>query len=99
MVRDSSFHTVQLNRKPSLRETSGPTPQCLFRVKLRRTQCEHMLSALPPEADIEPTLRHFGFVPNPEVALPSRRHCFALKPVALLIEAEGAGGELKNLRR
>src|SRR5262249_23012753 len=42
-----------------LQRTAGP----YIRVKLRRTQCEQISSAIPSEADIEPTLRHFGFGP------------------------------------
>src|SRR5882724_548238 len=37
-------------------------------VKLRRTQYEHMLSALPSNSDIARRSRHFAFVPIAEVA-------------------------------
>src|SRR5713101_7878793 len=36
-------------------------------VKLRRTQYEHMFSALPLRADIAQQSRHVRFVPKPEV--------------------------------
>ena len=43
---------------------SGP---CLSWVKLRRTQCEHMFSALPSNSDIARCSRHFAFVPTPDI--------------------------------
>jgi len=36
--------------------------------QLRRTQCEHMFSALPSNSDIARCSRHVSNVPNPEVA-------------------------------
>src|ERR1700681_3877274 len=42
--------------------------QCPRWVKLRRTQCEHMFSALPSNSDIARCSRHVSNVPNPEVA-------------------------------
>src|SRR6202171_1877830 len=42
--------------------------ECPFRLKLRRTQCEHMFSGLPLKADIAQCSRHVSSVPNPEVA-------------------------------
>src|ERR1700680_3390687 len=40
---------------------------CLLRVKLRRTQYEHMFSALPPNSDIARRSRHVSKVPTTEV--------------------------------
>jgi hypothetical protein len=43
------------------------TRQGLFRVKLRRTQCEQMSSGLSLKADIAQYSRHFAFVPATEI--------------------------------
>src|SRR5258706_2269237 len=36
-------------------------------VKLRRTQCEHMFSALPSNSDIARCIRHVSKVPNSDI--------------------------------
>src|SRR5258708_18135343 len=46
-----------------LRVTAGPQ-----RVKLRRTQCEHMFSALPSNSDITRCIRHVSNVPGKVIA-------------------------------
>jgi hypothetical protein len=45
---------------------------CPVRVKLRRTQCEHMFSGLPQIADIFRASRHVSNVPNLPLALQKR---------------------------
>src|ERR1700722_19184633 len=46
-----------------LQRTAGP-----YRwVKLRRTQCEHMFSALPSSSDIARRIRHVSKMPTSEV--------------------------------
>ncbi len=41
---------------------------CPSRVKLRRTQCEHMFSALPSNSDIARRIPHVSKLPRTEVA-------------------------------
>src|SRR3979411_2844697 len=48
---------------------SLPPSRCLFRVKLRRTHCEHMFSALPLISDIARCRQHVSKVPTAEVTL------------------------------
>ena len=47
----------------------GPRERCLLWVKLRRTQYEHMLPALPSNSDIARRSRHVSNVPTTEVSL------------------------------
>ncbi len=56
------------------RMKSSSNPPLRLWVKLRRTQCEHMFSALPSNPDIARRIRHVRFVPKPEVASSLRRH-------------------------
>jgi hypothetical protein len=43
--------------------------RCRLRVKLRRTRCEHMFSALPSNSDIARRIRHVSKVPNPDITI------------------------------
>jgi len=43
---------------------TGRIAKCLLRVKLRRTQYEHMFSALPPNSDIARRSPHVSNVPR-----------------------------------
>ncbi len=54
------------------RELRLIVPRCArpLGVKLRRTQYEHMFSALPSNSDIARCNRHFAFVPQPDISLP-----------------------------
>jgi len=54
----------------------GAKPLGPLRVKLRRTQCEHMFSGLPLKADIAQCRRHVSKVPEPDTH--SLRNSFSL---------------------
>jgi hypothetical protein len=51
-----------------LRSRCGLAPGCRLRVKLRRTQYEHMFSALPSNSDIARSSRHVSKVPLSDLA-------------------------------
>jgi hypothetical protein len=53
---------------PYCQQTADTSPECPGRVKLRRTQCEHMFSDLPLKADIAQCSRHVSNVPKGDIA-------------------------------
>jgi len=50
-------------------ESAVSTDECPLRVKLRKTQCEQMFSALPLKPDIAEYGRHVRFVPSADITM------------------------------
>src|SRR6266481_6898303 len=63
-VRSKSYRVFRPRQWASLERGAG----CPHWVKLRRTQSEHMFSALPPNSDIARHSRHVSNVPTTEVS-------------------------------
>jgi hypothetical protein len=54
------------------------------RVKLRRTQCEHMFSALPSNSDIDRSSRHFSNGPTPDSCIAAKERALSETEISSL---------------
>ena len=82
-----SLTKVQLAAEPVALHTRG-----LLRVKLRRTQPEHILSALPPIATVGRTSQVGSFVPGTDSCIAANRIRYSIIPSAT---ASSPGGKVR----
>src|SRR5882724_4278326 len=75
----------------------GARVRLLLRVKLRRSQYEHMFSALPPNSDIARCSWHFAFVPGADQALSQLLQLPRDKCAARMSAAKSSSGAVKSV--